>query len=249
MNGLFGYLTLELRRTLRSVPYLLFTVGFPVMFYLLFSSMFGRGAAGGGVTYNAYLMVSMVAYGALGAAINANGVRLATERASGWIRQLRVTPLGPSAYITGKATLAVLVSLPSFIAVGVAAHFVHGVSLPPARWLELAGTVFLGSIPFAVLGVLLGYVFDSAAGQAGTQIVYFGLSLLGGLWIPVSQMPHALATAAHWLPSYYFGDLGWRVIARQPIPTGDVLILAAYTAGFLVLAAWRYRRAEAQEYV
>jgi ABC-2 type transport system permease protein len=249
VNGLSAYLGLEIRRTLRSVPYLLFTVGFPLMFYLLFSGMFGRFGAPGGVSYNAYLMVSMVAYGALGAAINANAVRLSTERASGFVRQLRVTPLAPAAYIGAKALMAVLVCVPSFVVVGIAAHLVHGVDLAWSQWLELAGCVLLGSIPFAVLGVLLGYAFDASAGQAGTQVVYFGLSLLGGLWIPVAQMPHALGVIAHWLPSYYFGDLGWRVIARQAIPAADILILAAYTLGLLVLAAWRYRTAEAREYV
>lgn len=249
MNGVGGFLGLEIRRTLRSVPYLLFTVGFPLMFYLLFTSMFGKGTSGAGVSYSAYLMVSMVAYGALGAALNANGVRLATERSSGWSRQLRVTPLGPSAYITVKALTAILVTLPSFVVVGLAAHFAHGVDLSAGQWLTLAACVVLGSIPFAVLGVLLGYVFDWSAGQAGTQIVYFGLALLGGLWIPARFMPQALQGIAHWMPSYYFADLGWRVIARQAIPAADLGILAAYTLGFLILAAQRYRSAEAREYI
>ena len=41
------------------------------------------------------LLAGMAAYGAIGGGLFAAGPRLSAERASGWLRQLRATPLSP----------------------------------------------------------------------------------------------------------------------------------------------------------
>ena len=66
----------------------------------------------GTVPWRVYLMVSMCSFGALVAALTAGGARLSTERASGWARQLRVTPLPTWAYVATKVTASMLVILP-----------------------------------------------------------------------------------------------------------------------------------------
>ena len=67
------------------------TIVFPVAFYLLFTRVLTGGARLGN-DERAFLMVSMAAYGAIGAALSA-AVRVAMERTNGWTRQFRVTPL------------------------------------------------------------------------------------------------------------------------------------------------------------
>ena len=247
MKGFGAYLLLEMRRTVRSVQFLVFAIGFPLVFYLLFSAMFGAQTLGT-VSANVYLMVSMGAYGAMGAAINANSARLAAERTTGWSRDLRVTPLGIGAYTAVKTVLAFVLALPGFAVVAAAAVLVHHVGLAAATWLDLFALMWLGSLPFAVLGVLLGYVFNAESAQAGSMIVYLGLALLGAMWIPIRVMPSTLAHVALWLPSYRYADLGWRVVAGQPASGADVAILAAYALGMAVLAGQLYRRDEARNY-
>ena len=255
MKGFGAYLLLEMRRTVRSVQFLVFAIGFPLVFYLLFSAMFGAQTLGT-VSANVYLMVSMGAYGAMGAAINANSARLAAERTTGWSRDLRVTPLGIGAYTAVKTVLAFVLALPGFAVVAAAAVLVHHVAAArptwwtstAATWLDLFALMWLGSLPFAVLGVLLGYVFNAESAQAGSMIVYLGLALLGAMWIPIRVMPSTLAHVALWLPSYRYADLGWRVVAGQPASGADVAILAAYALGMAVLAGQLYRRDEARNY-
>jgi len=247
VKGFGAYLLLEMRRTVRSVQFLVFAIGFPLVFYLLFSAMFGAQTLGT-VSANVYLMVSMGAYGAMGAAINANSARLAAERTTGWSRDLRVTPLGIGAYTAVKTVLAFVLALPGFAVVAAAAVLVHHVGLAAATWLDLFALMWLGSLPFAVLGVLLGYVFNAESAQAGSMIVYLGLALLGAMWIPIRVMPSTLAHVALWLPSYRYADLGWRVVAGQPASGADVAILAAYALGMAVLAGQLYRRDEARNY-
>ena len=113
MIQLLAFGRFEVGRLVRSWKFLVITVGFPVTFYMLF---LGDRQAGqvidGTVPWRVYLMVSMCSFGALVAALTAGGARLSTERASGWARQLRVTPLPTWAYVATKVTASMLVILP-----------------------------------------------------------------------------------------------------------------------------------------
>jgi ABC-2 type transport system permease protein len=79
-----------------------------------------------------------------------------------------------------------------------------------------------------------------------TVVTTIALALLGSLWQPTETMNETMRRIAHLLPSYHLADLGWRAVAGQPPIATDGLVLAAYTAVFAGLAAWRYRRAEAR---
>jgi ABC-2 type transport system permease protein len=72
---------------------------------------------------------------------------------------------------------------------------------------------------------------------------YFGLSILGGVWMSVSILPKTLRTIAHWTPSNRFADLGWSIAAGHTPPASDALILAGWTALLGALAIMAYRRA------
>jgi ABC-2 type transport system permease protein len=249
MNGCGSYLWLEIRRTLRNGRYVVFTLGFPAGFYLLFTMLYGKSAAAAGYDFNALYMVAMAAYGATGAALNTNSIVLAMERASGWTRQLRVTPLGPAAYVLAKAAMAVCVALPAVAVVSLLGVLVRHVQLSAQAWAGFLLATWLGTLPFAALGVLLGYALDPQSAQAGTLIVYFALSILGGLWFPYSIMPHAMQVVARLLPSYHFAALGWNAVAGRWVGWRNLGILAAYTGALGTAAVFRYRRDEAREYV
>src|SRR4051794_9656342 len=96
------YLRLEMRRLLRNRRTVIFTLVMPAAFFLAFGggSDYQHQSAGvGNVT--AYVMVSMAAYGAM-LACTSGGASVSVERAVGWSRQLRLTPLRPLAYVGMK---------------------------------------------------------------------------------------------------------------------------------------------------
>ena len=69
-----GFLTLEMRRCLRDVRYLLIAVALPIGLYLLFTGLFGsHGQRAQGLPQPTELMVAMVAYGAMWAVFSAGG--------------------------------------------------------------------------------------------------------------------------------------------------------------------------------
>ena len=80
--------------------------------------------------------------------------------------------------------------------------------------------------------------------SANFSISFVGLSVLGGLWTPISTFPDAVATIGRMLPSFHFANLGWSVLAGQAPDLGDVMALLAYLLVFAGIVAWRYRVGE-----
>ncbi|CAL9296782.1 ABC transporter permease [Streptomyces sp. SudanB182_2057] len=241
MNSL---IKLELVRALRNRKFLFFTVIHPsVLFLLIAGNADSRTELDGtGLTLPTYMMVSMASFGALTATLMGNSERIAKERESGWVRQLRLTPLPGRGYVLAKTAGAAVVSLPSIVIVFAVAAAVKDVRLDAWQWLALSGAVWAGSLVFAALGVALGYLATGDAVRPLTMIVYFGMSMLGGLWMPTTTFPQWLQDIARWLPTHAYAALG-RAIEQSRAPHAqDIAVLVASFVLFAGGAAWLYRK-------
>ncbi|WP_147944428.1 ABC transporter permease [Microbispora sp. CSR-4] len=235
-----GYLAFEIRRTLRDAKFLLFAVALPVGIYLLMADRFADQGAPA-----AYVMGGVAVFGAMKAALDV-GARTAVERGIGWQRQLRLTPLSGGGYLLAKASVAMVVALPPVAGVSLVAALTGGGDLSAGGWATAVLGVWAGTGPFALLGLLIGQ-FASARGlQAYQGAVVLVLSFVGGLFIPVSTFPAALAVVAKVLPSYWLAEIGHAAALGGHSSGGGsgvaVLVLALYTLVLGVAVAVRYRR-------
>ena len=238
-----GFLALELRRSLRDVRYLIIAVAIPIGLYLLFAGLFGaHGQRAQGLPQPVELMVAMIGYGAMWAVFSATGPRIAHERAVGWTRQLRVTPLSPAAALSGKLVTALAAALPAMALVALTAVASHHVHLGAAQWLALLAAMWAGVLPLALLGLAIGYLAGDEVAFPLTKALYFALGALGGLWMPPSVMPHAMQDIGQALPSDAVAELGWRIAGGQASVFKAVLVLAAWTLGSGLVALFAYRR-------
>ncbi|MEV7008999.1 ABC transporter permease [Streptosporangium sp. NPDC051022] len=241
-----NYIRIEALRMLRNKRYIVFVMAFPVVFYLLFSNLFGNQTGSDGVRASVFLMVSMGAYGALAASIMSTAVPWAQERQSGWLRQLQITPLPNWSIILTKLIAALLLVLPSLLLVFLCAVVTQGVSLPPGQWVSLLLTMWIGTVPFAALGLIVGSLLPPDTAQPAAMIGMFGLAILGGLWFPLDSMPETMRTIAHVLPSYSYADIGWHIIAGQAPPSQDVVTILAWAVTLGGAALFAYHRATAR---
>ena len=247
MSALSAFGRFELARLMRSWKFLAVTVGFPVIFYMLFlNDRAPGGVVGGTVPWRVYLMVSMCSFGALVAGLNAGGTRLSGERATGWARQLRVTPLPAWAYVATKVTASMLVILPVVILVEVVGAAFGGVRLDLTTWIELTLLMWVTALPFAVLGVFVGFMVHPETAYPVITVLMFVLGYFGGLFTPVSHMPPFLQTAAQILPSFYHASLGLALIDGHGLVAWHWLVLASYAAALGVIIVWRHRVEESR---
>ena len=240
MRPLFAF---QVRRVARNRQFLFFTILLPALFTIFFTKIFG-GLATGPAAYQeqaALYMVSMMAYGALGAALGAT-IRISFDRASGWLRQLRVTPVPQTHVFAVDVAVGSLLTLPSLVVVALVGRFVNDVQLGLGTWVALVGVLWAGSITFVALGLLIGLSLDEKAAGGAIGFVGVVLAALGGLWVPVEVFPETMRTIAYGMPSYWYAEMG-RNVAAGGAPSGQaVLVLAGFTTAFAVLAVLVARR-------
>ncbi|MEZ0067227.1 ABC-2 type transport system permease protein [Streptacidiphilus sp. MAP12-20] len=228
---------LECLRMLRDPRYLALAVIAPIGFYLLFATVFGGGPTRPGeLKGTVEIMVAMAAYGAIWGALSATGPRLAHERSSGWLGQLRAMPVTARQLLTAKIAAGLAVALPALVLVCATAVVAKGVRLEAWQWAALLPAMWLGSLPFALLGVVVGLLVGPEASFPLSYGLYMATSALGGLWVPPAQLSPALQQVAHALPTYRLADLGWRIAAGHAPTWADVAVLAAWCMGFAGLA-------------
>jgi len=98
----------------------------------------------------------MIAWGSMVAVIS-SGARIAAERAVGWTRQLRVTPLPTWSYFSAKIFCGYMMALLSMIVLFAAGSLI-GVRLDVTQWLVMIGLLLVGLVPFAVMGIMFGHL-------------------------------------------------------------------------------------------
>jgi ABC-2 type transport system permease protein len=234
ISSLAAFGRFEVGRLLRSWKFLIITVGFPVTFYMLFLGNQSSWTLVDNVSWRSYLMVTMCSFGALVAGLTAGGARLSAERASGWARQLRVTPIPAWSYVVTKVAASMLVILPVMVLVDVVGATFGGVNLSMGNWFGLTAVMWVSALPFALLGVFIGYLVNAETAFPVVIALMFVLGYFGGLFDPLENMPSALQSAAQALPSYHNASLGVAFLDGQGLGVEHWMVLAGYA---LVLSA------------
>ena len=169
------------------------------------------------------------------------GAMVSVERAAGWSRQLRLTPLHPVAYVGVKVVVAMTMGLAAVVVVGTVG-ITTGADLPVGDLVACGLLGWLCSLVFAAFGLFMGYLLPS---ENVMQILGPALALMsfaGGLFVPVDNLGDTFATIAKLTPVYGVGE-----IARWPLdPSGSlavaILNVAVWTAVFGAGAVWRFHR-------
>jgi len=214
------YLGIELKRKLRNRRTMIFTIAFPVVMFVIIglplrdTQLTATPIAQAGPSVAAYIMVSMAMYGAMMSATQ-TGAAVAVERAQGWSRQLRLTPLNPFVNVIVKMIAGMLFGVVAIIATYAAAA-IAGIQLSPIQWIAtgLAAWLLAGAV-FTTLGLMVGYMVRSENVAQITSLAVVVLAFLGGLFYPISTMPDFMQVIAKFTPVYGISE-----IARAPL-TGD----------------------------
>lgn len=231
-------LTIELAR---HPAYVVPTLVFPAVFFLFFVA---PGAGG----YSAVKMATFAGFAAIGVAFFQFGVGIAVERASPWERYLRTLPVGVGARLGARVLSAAVFAGAAATTLVLTAIVTTGASLPTGRWFELACVLLLGTAPFALLGIALGYWAPERGALPIANLLYLGLSYAGGLWIRPQDLPSGVAAVSPYLPTRSLADALTATVSGNPFSAGPWTVLAAFSALFAALAVWGYRRDEGRRF-
>ncbi len=235
MNGTLALAGAEIKRLRRNRRYLIFTVGLPVMLYLVIGK---QNATSYGVSFRAFYMVAMATFGALSGAFNNNTIRISQERKDGWIRQLRLTPLPANAYVVAKLIASMVTSVPAIALVFILGSAYGGVDMPLWKWIVVAVAIWFGTFIFAALAIAIGYKIDPDSVQPIALVVFFFFSIFGGLWFPISG---GLKDFAQFTPTFQVVKISTDVLGTGTVSAANVIGIVVWFGIFLALAVLAVR--------
>jgi ABC-2 type transport system permease protein len=236
------YFGLEMTRQLRNARSLAFTFAIPIVMLLIFGGTYGAQTDHTtGLPWIVVTTVQMGGYGAMVAALS-QAFTIVNERSVGWNRQLRITPLSGTGYLVTKVASALAVGLLSMLLTCAVSIIVLHAHLSVQGWVMAGLGLWIGIIPFALIAILIGQFAKPELAQPLFMITFLGLSILGGLWIPLQIMPDWVSNIAQIVPSYWLNKLGQMGAELSGNVTVPALVLAGWTIVLAAAITWRYRR-------
>ena len=230
------YLRMEITRLVRNKRVVIFSMLMPALLLLII----GGVSVGDDPDAKRYVTVSMALFGAMTAALT-SGSTIAVERGLGWNRTLRLTPLSPGGYVVNKVIVALLVVVPPVLVTFLVGALGLHVRLTPAEWVLCFAGAWLSALPFAALGVLIGYLAKPDSVQQVTALLNLTLAAFGGLWVPVSLMPHFMQQIAKLTPSYWTGEVAHSPLDHGHVDLQAILVLGGWTVALALVALRRFR--------
>ena len=262
-RGLAGLLLEQVRAEFfkywRVPAFVVGTVAFPVMLFLLFGLSNSGQTLPQGTSVGAFLLTSFSAYGLIGIALFSFGVGVATERGQGWMKLLKATPMPAWTLFTAKIVMSLLFGALVLLLMAAVGSLFAGVRFAALEWLRWGATLLLGALPFSSLGFALGYWAGPNSASPIANLIYLPLSFASGLFVPLSSLPEFLRDVAVYLPTYHYGQLVWQTVGSR----GDLALIVGASSGsfqehalwllgtfvvFGVLAVIGYRRDEGKQY-
>lgn len=183
-----------------------FTFLLPVLFFLIFGSIYGNDMIEG-VRGARFLEAGMIGYGVASTAFAGLAITMVVRRESGVLKRVRATPLPPATYLFAVLVSTFLVFLFEAILVVAIGRLLFHVGLPNRPGSVLLALV-IGAGAFAAMGLgLTGFVRSAEGSSAVVNFVYLPMAIISGTFFSPEKYPGFLKAIADVLPLTYFTRL------------------------------------------
>jgi ABC-2 type transport system permease protein len=236
----------DLLAFLRNKQGRFFTLILPLLFLVIFVSVFGNNTLGAQhVKASTYYVPGLSALGLIAASFVNLVISITTQRESGVLKRRRATPVPAWVLIAGRALTAMAVSLTVMTVLLLVGRFAYGVRLPTSTIPAVALTAVVGSATFCILGYALSTAIKSEdAAQPMVQAIMLPLYFISGVFIPNVNLPGWLRHVAEVFPVQHLADGLHHAYDPAVHGTGivwsDLAVLALWAALGLTIALRRF---------
>ena len=222
-----------------------FTFLLPVIFFLVFGSIYGNSTITKEHLRAApFLQAGMIGYGVASTAFAGLAISVVVRRESGVLKRVRGTPLPPAVYLLAVLLSTFVVFLIEATTIIVIGRVLFSVPLPD-RLLSLFFALVIGSASFAALGLgLTGFVRSAEGSSAVINFVYLPMALISGTFFTPRDYPGFLRAIADVLPLTYFTKLLRNVMVRDHhlwSELGSLAVVALWGVIGAIAAVYRFR--------
>lgn len=149
------------------------------------------------------------------------------------------SPLGKVRYLFGVAFSNLIAAAPALIVLAILLSVTLPHPVPWTAWLVLGGCLAVVWVLFSSIGVAISSrVTSQREIWPVGNLTFTVIGMLSPLYYPLSYLPPAWQTAAHFLPTTYAALLVQGAFGLTPAPTGDLLEYAALLLALAVGGTW-----------
>lgn len=191
----------------RTPAAVFFTVMLPVIFLLIFATIFGNEELPPplNISTSVYYVPGIITLAIVSAALVGNAMRVVEAREGGRLKRLRSTPMEPSTYILARIGVSLVISILMVIVVSVLGRIIYDVPIPTTTMPALLLTVAVGTFAFSAMGFALTAVIPNEdAAPAITNATVLPLYFLSGVFIPETELPSGVLSFADAFPIRHF---------------------------------------------
>ena len=223
-----------------------FTLILPILFLVIFVSVFGNHRVGPlQVKASTYYVPGLSALGLIAASFVNLVISITAQREAGVLKRRRATPVPAWALIAGRAVTAVVVGLGVMTVLLLLGRFAYGVRLPAGTLPGVVVTAVVGAVTFCCLGYALSTAIHSAdAAQPMVQAIMLPLYFISGVFIPNVNLPTWLRDVARVFPVQHLADGLHHAFDPTTHGSGivwsDLGVLALWAAAGLTVALTRF---------
>ena len=243
MKKIIVHTTWMVKELLRQPAYLVSTIAFPSLFYLIFAVPESKDEGGANL-----LLGSFTSFAVFGVIFLQLGVGIAQERSQSWYLYLRTLPLRGITFLGARFLSAFFYSILAAGAVIVLALLLTPVHLTTEKWVLFILTLGFGGASFSCMGLALGYWAGEKSCLPLGNLIYLPLTFAGGLWNPPEVLPDFIQDISIYLPTRHFGELVWASLLDRAMDWKYVALLVGNFLFFGVVTYLGYRRDQVQRF-
>jgi ABC-2 type transport system permease protein len=243
LRAIAAMTAMELRLALRRGENLFATIVIPTIVLVLFSSI--SILPTGTTRPFDFLLPGTIALAIVATSLVSLGITTAYDRSYGVLKRLGGSPLSRGELVAARVLTVLIIEAVQIALLVVVAIAALGWTAGPGASIALAVVaVVLGTAAFAGLGLWLAGTLRAETVLALANVLFLGFLVIGGVIVPIGQLPAPLAAVAAALPAAPLSEL--LRIAFGAAPAGadvvsPLVLLAAWAAGLLGVAAATFR--------
>jgi ABC-2 type transport system permease protein len=234
---------------IRNTDQLLGTFFQPIMFLVLFATVFGGAISPGlpaGINYLNFLMAGIIVQ-TISFGSTTTAIAVCNDLQKGIVDRFRSLPMANLAVLNGHVISDLFrnsISTAVMLLAGLVMGFRSNASF--VEWLMIAGIIMLFTLAFSWLSAIVGVLAKSVEGvQWLTFIIIFPLTFASSAFVPLATMTPILKAFAENQPITHVVETVRALMLGLPV--GDHLLMSVvWSVGILVIsvpiASWLFRR-------
>jgi len=231
----------DLARFWRNPQSRYFTVLLPIVFLVIFATMF-KGTTivdGQRINITTFYVPGIMTLGIISAAFVNLTQAIVTQRENGEFKRLRGTPI-PAAFVIGsRAAVGVVVAVTMSALLLLIGKLAYNVRMPHSTMLGVVVAVIVGAAAFSCISFAVATRISSAEAAApATNLTVLPLYFISGVFVGEDLVPKFLRNIATVFPIHHLDEALLRPVIHTSgtgIAGTDLLIVAAWGIAALLI--------------